>query len=89
MKNFICSLLSAERGSLSSKRLCGAIGWLSCSAVLIICTIKEIQAPEMVDLIVYASAALLGLDSVANIWKKDSANQSTNQTTTNNKTSDK
>lgn len=48
MKNFICSLLSAERGSLSSKRLCGAIGWLSCSA-----------------------------------------NQSINQTTTNNKTSNK
>lgn len=66
---FICSLLSAERGSLSSKRLCGFIGWICCSAVLIMCTVWDRQAPDMVSTIIYASTALLGLDSVTDIWK--------------------
>ena len=69
MVQFIKSLLSAERGSLSSKRLCGFIGWLCCSAVLIMCTVWERQAPDMVSTVLYASTALLGLDSVTDIWK--------------------
>lgn len=69
MEQFISSLLSAERGSLSSKRLCGFIGWLCCAAVLIMCTVWDRQAPEMVSTVLYASTALLGLDSVTDIWK--------------------
>lgn len=65
----IYSLLSAERGSLSSKRLCGFIGWLCCAAVLIMCTVWDRQAPDMVSTVLYASTALLGLDSVTDIWK--------------------
>ena len=69
MTNVISSLLSAERGSLSSKRLCGFIGWLCCAAVLIMCTVWDHQAPDMVSTVLYASTALLGLDSVTDIWK--------------------
>ena len=67
--NFFKSILSGEKGSLSSKRLSGFIGWLSCVAVLLMCTIWDRQAPDMVSTIIYASAALLGLDSVTDIWK--------------------
>ena len=69
MASAIKSLLSAERGSLSSKRLCGFIGWLCCAAVLIMCTVWDRQAPDMVSTVLYASTALLGLDSVTDIWK--------------------
>ncbi|MCQ2187848.1 MAG: hypothetical protein MJY73_05820 [Bacteroidales bacterium] len=69
MASAIKSLLSAERGSLSSKRLCGFIGWLCCAAVLIMCTVWDREAPEMVSTVLYASTALLGLDSVTDIWK--------------------
>lgn len=69
MKQVITSLLSAEKGSLSSKRLCGIIGWLCCAAVLIMCTIWDRQAPEMVNVIIYASTALLGVDTITDIWK--------------------
>lgn len=69
MSKFVSSLLSAERGSLSSKRLCGFIGWLCCAAVLIMCTVWDRQAPDMVSTVLYASTALLGLDSVTDIWK--------------------
>lgn len=74
--NNIQSLLSAEKGSLSSKRLCGFIGWICCSAVLIMCTVWDRQAPDMVSTIIYASTALLGLDSVTGIWK-DSGDKTT------------
>jgi len=79
MKYFLKSLLSAERGSLSSKRLCGIISWVCCSAVLIICTITERQAPEMIDIMVYASTALLGVDSITDIWKREDTNSNTNK----------
>lgn len=69
MTKVFSSLLSAERGSLSSKRLCGFIGWLCCAAVLIMCTVWDRQAPDMVSTVLYASTALLGLDSVTDIWK--------------------
>ena len=54
--NILKSLLSADRDSLSSKRLCGIIGW-------------DRQAPDMISAILYASTALLGIDSVTDIWK--------------------
>ncbi len=69
MCKFFQSLLSADRASLSSKRLCGFIGWLGCTAVLIMCTVWDRQAPDMVSTVIYASAALLGLDSITDIWK--------------------
>lgn len=71
MINSIKSLLSAEKGSLSSKRLCGILGWLACAAVLIMCTIWDRQAPEMVNIMLYTSTALLGVDSITSIWKSD------------------
>lgn len=74
MANPLRSLLSADRGSLSSKRLCGIIGWLCCSAVLIMCTIWNRQAPDMVTTVLYTSAALLGIDSVTDIWKPNITN---------------
>ena len=74
MKTIVKSLLSADRASLSSKRLCGFIGWLCCAAVLIMCTVWDRQAPDMVSTVLYTSTALLGLDSVTDIWKTDATN---------------
>lgn len=38
-------------------------------AVLIMCTVWDRQAPDMISAILYASTALLGIDSVTDIWK--------------------
>ncbi len=66
----ICkSILSSSSGSISSKRLCGIIGWLVCLGIGIYCTINVIQAPMLIDSILIGSAALLGVDSVTGIWK--------------------
>lgn len=68
-KQFFKSIFLNQPNSISSKRICGVLGWLLCLGVLGYCTYKEIQAPVMVDSIVIASTTLLGVDSIANIWK--------------------
>lgn len=72
--NIFKSLLSADRSSLSSKRLCGIIGWVTCSVALILCTVWDRQAPDMVTTFIIASSALLGVDSVTDIWKEEKLN---------------
>jgi hypothetical protein len=37
--------------------------------ILIYCTIKVIQAPEMIDVFLLSCCGLLGVDSVTSIWK--------------------
>lgn len=69
IKQFLKSIFLNQPNSISSKRICGVLGWLLCLGVLGYCTYNEIQAPVMVDSIVIASTTLLGVDSIANIWK--------------------
>ena len=69
-KQFLKSIFLNHPNSISSKRICGVLGWFLCLGVLGYCTYKEIQAPVMVDTIVITSAALLGVDSIMNIWKR-------------------
>ena len=65
----IIKMFTAESG-LSSKRVCGFIGWLVCIFVCIYCTIFVISAPIIVETLFYCSVMLLGIDSVTRIWKK-------------------
>lgn len=63
------SILSASKGSISSKRVCGVIGWIVCLGIGIYCTVKVIQAPLLIDSILIGSAALLGVDSLMSPFK--------------------
>ena len=69
MKEVIKSLLVSTKGSLSSKRFCGVIGFFIIIFVLVQCTISSIQAPLMIEPFIYAVCLLLGIDSVTGIWK--------------------
>lgn len=72
MKGFwqdLRSIFLAKQGTISSKRVCGVIGWLVCVGILIYCTIMVIQAPVFADAVLIATAALLGVDSITGIWK--------------------
>lgn len=66
---FLRDMLSSHSG-ISSKRVCGVIGWLVCLGVLVYCTINVIQAPLMIDTFLVCCMALLGIDSITGIWKK-------------------
>lgn len=69
IKDFIKSMLTATKGTISSKRFCGVLGWIVCLGICVYCTVGEIQAPILSDSILIGSAALMGVDSVTGIWK--------------------
>ena len=66
---FVKEIITSHSG-ISSKRVCGLLGWLVCLGVLIYCTVQTIQAPTMIDLTIIAVMGLLGIDSITGIWKK-------------------
>lgn len=72
MKNFIEFLKNAlcSDSPVSSKRLSGFIGWVTCLGCVIYCVIKKEESPEIVNLLFLTSTMLLGLDSIINIFKK-------------------
>lgn len=66
--SFLKQIITANSG-VSSKRVCGMIGFIVVIFVLLYCTIANTQAPVMIDTFIYAICLLLGIDSVTNIWK--------------------
>lgn len=66
---FLREMVTSESG-ISSKRICGVIGWFVCLGILIYCTIISSQAPLMIDAVLLSIMGLLGIDSVTGIWKK-------------------
>ena len=67
-KEVILKMIESHSG-VSSKRVCGFLGWMVCLGIIIYCTINNIEAPEIVSNIIYACLGLLGIDSVTGIWK--------------------
>lgn len=59
-----------SHSGVSSKRICGIIGFAVTVFVLLYCTILEVQAPIMIETFIYAICLLLGIDSVTGIFKK-------------------
>lgn len=69
MKEFLLKLITAHTG-VSSKRVCGVLGWLLCLITLVYCTINNTQAPNMIDTVLYCCMGLLGIDSITSIWRR-------------------
>lgn len=63
--NKFIEIFQTSEGRLSSKRVFGGMGFLTS---LVMCFTGV--GVEIIALIVGTSAAMLGLDSVTNIWKK-------------------
>lgn len=69
ISEFLKEMLSANLVGISSKRVAGFIGWLVALGISIACTVNNTQAPDIVAIIIFVSASLLGLDSVTAIWR--------------------
>ena len=67
-KEAVLKMIESHSG-VSSKRVCGFLGWMVCLGIIIYCTISNIEAPEIVNNVIYACLGLLGIDSVTGIWK--------------------
>ena len=63
-------LMFTSNSGISSKRVFGAIGWISFVFICLYCTFQHIQAPVMCDTLAICSSALLGLDTITGIWKR-------------------
>lgn len=72
MKIPIKTIFQAVSGGYSSKRVFGGLGFMTSIGIAITCTILGTQAPLIVSEILYASMALLGVDSITSIWKNKS-----------------
>ena len=57
-------------GGISSKRVCGILGWGCCLGLLISGFILEKEIPQYAEMIAVISASLLGIDSITGIWQK-------------------
>ena len=68
IKEFLKLIVTAHSG-ISSKRVCGVLGFLVISFVIIFCTVSTIQAPVILETFIWAVCMLLGIDSVTGIWK--------------------
>ena len=64
---FIKQMMISGSG-VSSKRVAGIIGWIAFIWVIIYCTIQDKQAPLMAETLAICSSALLGLETITNIW---------------------
>lgn len=69
MKEFFIKMFTANSG-LSSKRVCGFLGWIVCLFICLYCTISTIPTPEVIDMLFICSTSLLGIDSITGIWHK-------------------
>lgn len=63
-------LMLSSRSGISSKRVCGCFAWIIIAVCSIYATFSNVQTPEILNTIIYASVILLGVDSVTGIWKK-------------------
>ena len=69
IKEFLKLMITSHSG-ISSKRVCGVLGFLVISFVIIFCTVSSIQAPLILETFIWAVCMLLGIDSVTGIFKK-------------------
>ena len=79
--SFIKDMLTSNTG-ISSKRVSGFIGWLSFISICVYCTINNVQAPDVVEVLAVCSSGLLGLETITAIWsRRDTKKQSYEETT--------
>ena len=68
IKEYIRLMITSHSG-ISSKRVCGCLGFLVIMFVIIFCTVSNLQAPLITETFIWAVCMLLGIDSVTSIWK--------------------
>lgn len=63
IKEYIKLMITSHSG-ISSKRVCGVLGFLVIIFSIIFCTVTGVQAPVVLETFIWAVCALLGIDSI-------------------------
>ena len=69
IKQYLRLMITAHSG-ISSKRVCGVLGFLVIMFTIIFCTVTTTQAPLILETFIWAVCTLLGIDSITGIFKK-------------------
>ena len=64
-------LMVTAHSGISSKRVCGVLGFLVIMFSIVYCTVMDVQAPLILETFIWAVCMLLGIDSVTGIWKNN------------------
>jgi len=59
---------------ISSKRVCGVLGWLTILVLIILATVYGFNIPSIADTFLFCCMGLMGIESITSIWKKPSIN---------------
>ena len=73
-KKYLRLIITSHSG-ISSKRVCGLLGFLVITFVIAFCTVCNLQAPVIVEPFIWAVCASLGIDSITGIWKNFNKNE--------------
>ena len=60
----LITIFQKNSGGLSSKRVCGFLGWIVIMFCCIWCVIKGTDAPDFITDLIIGCASLLGVDSI-------------------------
>jgi len=71
MLDWIKSIFSAEKNSVSSKRVMGVLAWLTVLVSYAWCSFKGLELPGCTDFVVTTASAMLGLDSITSAFSKN------------------
>ena len=63
IKEYIRLMITSHSG-ISSKRVCGCLGFLVIMFVVIFCTVSNLQAPLIMETFIWSVCMLLGIDSI-------------------------
>lgn len=63
-------IIETPQGRLSSKRVCGIIGWIIIIIGFLYILFSTGEAPDFTEFLICATVALLGVDSVTGAFNK-------------------
>ena len=63
-------IIETPQGRLSSKRICGIIGWIAIIIGFLFILFSTGEAPSFTEFLICATVALLGVDSVTGAFNK-------------------
>lgn len=64
-------IIETPQGRLSSKRVCGILGWIVLLIGFLVILFETKQAPDFTEFLICAIVALLGVDSVTGAFRKN------------------
>ena len=56
--------------AISSKRVCGFTGWMLSLFICLWCTLSNVEAPQIIDMLFICSTSLLGVEAITSIFYK-------------------